>query len=47
MQYLEAFFDVPGFGGALACAVIVTLIVCYYLTIKWILNGYDDKAERH
>jgi len=45
MRYLEALLDVPGFGGALACAVIATLIVCYYLTLKWILKGYEDKEN--
>lgn len=36
-------FDIPGFGGALACAVIAILLACYGLTIRWITTGYEGK----
>ena len=43
MENLEAIFETPGVGGALACAVIVTLVVCYGLTIRWIAKGHEDQ----
>lgn len=38
---LEALIDTPGIGGAIAGAVIVTLVTCYGLTIWWIAKGRD------
>jgi hypothetical protein len=36
-------FDLSGFGGALAVAIISGLILCYGLTIRWIAKGYGGK----
>ena len=47
MRYLDALFDTPGVGGAVVCAAVVILIVCYGLTIKWISKGHEDKTEGH
>ena len=45
MSNLETIFNTPGIGGAVACVVIGGLMVCYFLTLKWILAGEDDDAE--
>jgi len=42
---LETFFDKPGIGGIVAGVVIVSLIICYGLTLKWILNGHEKKTD--
>ena len=49
MQYIKAVFDTPGVGGAVAGAVVLLLIVCYGLTLRWISMGshHEDKAEKH
>jgi hypothetical protein len=36
-------FDLAGFGGALAVSIISILMVCYGLTIRWIVKGYRGK----
>ena len=46
MWNVEAFFETPGVGGAVACTVIAVLIVCYGLTIKWIAKGHESKTKR-
>ncbi|HEX3001642.1 MAG TPA: hypothetical protein VHN82_04635 [Methanoregula sp.] len=38
-------FDLPGFGGAVACTVINTLIICYGLTVRWISKGHKKKSQ--
>jgi hypothetical protein len=38
-------FDLPGFGGAVACSIIATLIICYGLTIRGIAKGQKEKSE--
>jgi len=45
MSNLETIFNTPGIGGAVACVVIGGLMVCYFLTLKWILAGEDDDTE--
>ncbi len=44
MEFLDAFFNTPGVGGVLACAVIVTLALSYGLTIRWISKGHKDEV---
>ena len=38
-------FDIPGIGGAVACTVITTLIICYGMMIRWITKGHKEKSE--
>jgi len=45
MWNVDAFFQTPGVGGAVACAVIVTLVACYALTIRWISKGHEEDVE--
>jgi len=45
MQCLEALFEMPGIGGAVACAAVVALVACYGLTVRWISKGRQDKTE--
>ncbi len=37
-------FDISGLGGALAASLIIALIVCYGLTVRWISKGYKGKG---
>jgi len=34
-------FETPGVGGAVAFTAIATLVVCYYLTLKWVARGQE------
>lgn len=45
MWNVEALFQTPGVGGATACSIIVILLVCYGLTIRWISKGHQDNSE--
>ncbi len=36
MQNLNLLFDTPGIGGVLTCVLVLTLCICYGLTIRWI-----------
>jgi hypothetical protein len=45
MWIVDAVFETPGVGGAVAGAVILILIVCYGLTIKWISKGHIDTND--
>ncbi len=45
MGYVDYILNTPGFGGLVACAVIVTLVTCYGLTIVWISKGHEDKIK--
>jgi len=47
MWNVDAFFQTPGVGGAVACTVIVILITCYGLTIRWISRGHEEETEGH
>ena len=47
MWNVNALFETPGVGGAVACTVIVILVACYALTIRWISKGYTDETEGH
>ncbi len=42
MWNVDALLKTPGVGGAVACAVVVILVVCYGLTIRWISKGHKD-----
>jgi hypothetical protein len=46
MWYVDALFNTASVGGALACIVIVSLIICYGFTIRWISGGHEKKTER-
>ena len=39
------FFEMPGIGGAIAAAVITSLLICYYLTLKWVAKGHEDTDD--
>ena len=41
---VNVFFETPGVGGAVACTVIVLLVACYGLTIRWISRGHEEKG---
>ena len=45
MWNVDAFFETPGVGGAVACTIIVILVACYGLTIKWISKGHSKEVE--
>jgi len=47
MWNAEAVFQTPGVGGAVACTVIVVLVACYSLTLRWISKGRKDETEGH
>jgi hypothetical protein len=38
------FFEIPGIGGAVALTAITTLVICYYLTLKWVAKGQEGNA---
>ena len=38
------FFEIPGVGGAVALAAITTLVICYYLTLKWVARGHEENT---
>jgi hypothetical protein len=44
MWNVEAFFETPGVGGAVAASIIVILALCYGLTIRWISRGREDSG---
>ena len=39
------FFEIPGVGGAVAFAAIMTLVICYYLTLKWVAKGQEGDTD--
>ena len=41
---IDTILKTPGLGGVMACAVITVLVVCYFLTIRWISKGREDDA---
>ena len=41
------FFETPGVGGAVALTAITTLVICYYLTLKWVARGQDDNSGKN
>lgn len=46
MNLVDAVFNTAGVGGVVAGALIVTLVTCYFLTVRWISNGHKGKTER-
>lgn len=44
---VSTFFETPGFGGAVALSVIVILVICYFLTLRWVARGQVEKTEEH
>ena len=39
------FFEMPGIGGAIAATVITSLLICYYLTLKWVARGQEEDND--
>ena len=46
MDWVDAIFNTARVGGIVAGTLIVTLVACYGLTVRWISNGHEGKAER-
>lgn len=46
MWNVNALFETPGVGGAVACTVIVILVVCYGLTLRWISSGHEEDTQK-
>lgn len=42
---MARFFEMPGVGGAVAAVVIATLVISYYLTLKWVAKGQEEDTE--
>lgn len=42
---VSTFLETPGFGGLVAFSVIVVLAVSYFLTLRWVARGQEDKTE--
>ena len=42
---MARFFEMPGVGGAVAAVVITTLVISYYLTLKWVAKGQEDNTD--
>lgn len=46
MWFIEALVNTPGVGGAIACAAIGAVVICYGMTIRWISRGCNGKTDR-
>ena len=38
-------FDTPGGGGLVALTAITSLVIAYYLTLKWVVRGQEKSSE--
>jgi len=46
MPDINIFFETPGVGGVIAAAVITTIIITYGLTLRWVLRGHGEDADK-
>ena len=44
---MTVFFETAGVGGAVAFTAITTLVICYYLTLKWVVRGQEDNTDEN
>ena len=45
LEFFEKLFDTASVGGVLVCIIVVTLVLSYGLTIRWISKGQVDETE--
>ena len=44
MAFIDELFNTAGYGGLAVGAIVVTLVLCYGLTIRWISKGHKDEV---
>ena len=42
---ISLLFDTPGGGGAVALTAITSLVIAYYLTLKWVARGQEESSD--
>ena len=47
MEFLDKLFNTSGIGGLAVGFIVVSLILSYSLTVRWISKGHTEKSESH
>ena len=42
---LTVLFETPGGGGLVALTAITSLVIAYYLTLKWVARGQEQSSD--